>query len=538
MSDTRNRASRESKNTEELPLLTRTLCSVVFTSLAAFAVAQTPTLQQSQRPNARTPIDTVMYDYWTWAYGLDLSTLAHAKNVRNADDAEKLLGQNKLEISVNDVSMGLVSDIASRSWTDFEDSPQKGSMILLANVTPDDQQNDLATITVKWAPEEQVRDMAKRNVTMEQAIAGMNPGGPPPAFTRYVAYTINLSFQGKSLRYKALSLFVNGDPAPLVVDEFLVATQHYSNKPLAFLPLSLLPHGWQDNPVLHDWVQDHIVNSGLCKAEGELCCVHGRCGVTKDEFQRQIETRPAAAQPAAENKYRYIMRPPGYFARATFNLRPHLFLQEGGGGGTCNSPDDPEYCVCNEGTPNGTCYTNPAPYPQPPAQCMVEGSYREILIPLPGGQYTHTGKYHTWVNSGVKLSGHIQYETYDAGPTAGGLWCGLSGGTSCGYLNDYAYPGPNSPILIGDGINGGPHFTNTGWSLGNPNGGDDPICDGVVNIQNLDGISWNENSISYSALSGPNSNTFVHWLYYWSYLTYKDPPATISVPGWSPQGWF
>lgn len=272
-----------------------------------------------QRPNAASLVDTVQYDYYTIPYGLKLSALGQAKNLTSADDAEKLLERNKLEISMNEIRVGLLSDIASRPWSSFEDAPQKGSMVLLVST---DFNDDLSTMSAKWAPDEQVRDAAKRNsLTVEQFIAGMTAEGQSlaGAFTRYTTYTIHLSYpcadslpdchdQRRSLHYKAISLFLsNGDPAPIVVDEFLVISQHYANNHRAFLPVSLLPRGWQNNPVLHDWVEDHTITNYNCKAKDELCCFHTNCGVTKDEFQRQVEERPQAAQqPATEN--RYIMR--------------------------------------------------------------------------------------------------------------------------------------------------------------------------------------------------------------------------------------
>jgi hypothetical protein len=259
-----------------------------------------------QRPNAASLVDTVQYDYYTIPYALKLSALGQAKNLTSADDAEKLLERDKLEISMSDLRIGLVSDIASRSWSSFEDAPQKGSMVLLVST---DFNDDLSTMSAKWTPDEQVRDAAKRNsLTVEQFIAGMTAEGQSlrGAFSRYASYTINLSYpctdalsdchdQRRSLRYKAMSLFSDGDHAPLVIDEFLVISQHYSNNYRAFLPVSLLPHRWQDIPVLHDWVEDHTITNYNCKAKGELCCFHANCGVTKDEFQRQVEERPAAA---------------------------------------------------------------------------------------------------------------------------------------------------------------------------------------------------------------------------------------------------
>jgi hypothetical protein len=226
---------------------------------------------------------------------------------------------------------------------------------------------------------------------------------------------------------------------------------------------------------------------------------------------------------------------PGYLAKASFHSRPsRLYAQEGT---RCYS-DDPEYCICNEGGPNGNCYSNFPPYPTPPASCMVMASYREVMIPLPGGGQTGSGKYHTWINSEVKYNNKLAPETYDGGPTSGGIWCGLnSGGTgACGYINAWTNPAPWG-IITDDSLTGGPHFWNTGFSVPHTDGSDDPICDGILSIQSAN-ASWSENLIPYAALTGPNSNTVVHYMLVYSNLVYKSPPSTISVPGWNTPGYF
>jgi hypothetical protein len=108
---------------------------------------------------------------------------------------------------------------------------------------------------------------------------------------RYPSYEVALSYQGRSVAYKALYLIAaaaeqhHAQP----IDMYLRATR-YSQFPMAYRPDRIFRSKLRDVPAVHDWLATHTVPDSTCSARemNSLCCAGSRCGLRQQDFDRKM----------------------------------------------------------------------------------------------------------------------------------------------------------------------------------------------------------------------------------------------------------
>jgi hypothetical protein len=271
--------------------------AVIFTPLIANCQA-TPT--QAERPTAQTQrdISLVQRDYYAIPYGLQLSVLADA--AANGDTDENKMQQQLAaavpDITLSNITAGATVQIMDRNLSDFVTVPQPGQDILFVEVVPEAPRP--GALQAWWGPITHPLPTIK--------TVGELLGKDTLSFPRYVALTVALQFQGRSVTYKALYLIKNDKDMPVVAGDVFLETTRYSQFQAPFVPDVLIHSKARDNPMVRGWLSSHTVPDDACNESG-LCCVDDRCGIRRSEFEKEMaapigtSVTPTPSQPAQIN---------------------------------------------------------------------------------------------------------------------------------------------------------------------------------------------------------------------------------------------
>jgi hypothetical protein len=483
----------------------RRLASVLPLSAATVAHSQRPQLPNRPQhiPVTQTEQDTrqVQRDYLAIPYALPLTVIAEAASKGTLDEEDtknSLAVAETLDISLTEMKTGAIGEIADQPWAEFATIPDPGQDILYIDAENPNDATPFGTVRAHWGPQER-RDVdpaaSSRNV--QELLEPLNALNNT-TFTRYVAYTVKVTYDGRDMKYKALYLFSDEPQKHQVVDLHLTGPR-YTDASGAYQPSVLLYSKLRNIPQIHDWVLAHTTTDERCQAQNQLCCLTGHCLYRRSDFDRKFRM----PIPAAFNDVLEIPFAPGFgpssFATANGPIN-------------CN-PDSPDTCACSP----ISCIPISPPYSTyPPAQCSVQVKNRQVLV----FGLVPTTKYHNWIVTVVHAAGMTnQDEILDGGPSGNCI-------QGCGELVAAATPPPTG-WQTGDTIQGSTWY-NSGLSSN--------ACQSVFEIQSF--TADFAYGLSY-VITGPNSNSYtysattseVSQLGYLQYTKAVGTPSRDS-PGW------
>jgi len=124
-----------------------------------------------------------------------------------------------------------------------------------------------------------------------------------PVFTRYAAYTVSATLQGKStVPHRAIFFFGRDGSKEVVNPEDPIGDKGnlYHIQDESAYPGAFLSSDWRDFPVVAAWVRSHEMPSASCSAVAArtLCCSQGRCGISQADLIRDL----AAPLPPAKSR--------------------------------------------------------------------------------------------------------------------------------------------------------------------------------------------------------------------------------------------
>lgn len=204
-----------------------------------------------------------------------------------------------------------ISDIANEPLGQFVTLPTPHDQILQASpmALSYNYNGNITSWTgakFEWKDSHANGSLYPENFTVAKAL---QTGGllwsdqPHATFTRYAAYTVNATFQGKSTGpHRALFLFETdasgkeiSNPHDLITGEGLL--YHVLDDPA--YPGAFLSSDWRDVPVVAAWVRSHELSGAACSAAAAktICCSGGRCGISQADLNRDL----AAALPSPKN---------------------------------------------------------------------------------------------------------------------------------------------------------------------------------------------------------------------------------------------
>jgi hypothetical protein len=220
--------------------------------------------------------------------------------------AQQLSG-TKLSFTLSYFKTGPLSEILNDTWSNYFTLPLPPQQMINVSFTEHDfNDGDAAKISwetakARWATAPEVPQVAidrEREITVGQILEAGNKVAPSGiAYTRYAAYTVKASFQGKTNTYKAIYLFgtnSKGEEQASPEDGF---TEMSGIGTPDFYPDGLLRSHLRDVPMLAEWLAQHTVTDASCSraGTGHLCCVDSRCGISAIDMKNAMATPVADA---------------------------------------------------------------------------------------------------------------------------------------------------------------------------------------------------------------------------------------------------
>jgi hypothetical protein len=429
----------------------------------------------------------VQRDYLAIPFSMQLRVLVDAARQGKIDQraVRQPLEDAALNVSISAIRTGPVTDLGDRSWTDLITIPGAGDKIVQLDVANTDPEHDTyGGVTAHWEPFNQELLGDDVTLTMPQFLGKLRDI-TKVTYSRYATFKVALEFKGQKISYGAAYLFGKDDQSGdhvFPLDLYLQGAR-YSSMAAPYRPDHILVSSWRDDPVLHGWLLQHTVTDERCQQMNQLCCLSGKCGIRRSDFDRKM------AYP--------VFRPEGASVPVPESLATPQTIN-------CN-PDNPDQCACD----GDSCAVLGYPYSSsPPAQCtilihqrLVTGvvwlTYLVLGVPVP--------VYHNWMVSNIRQSGYpSRTEEYDGGPSGNCL-------PSCGEVAAYADLPPQGH-MAGD-VAGGAGWYSTGTGAG-------ATCEALYEIQATIAFwpygfpyypsSQNSNSVIYTAAINAGLNTWLH----------------------------
>lgn len=243
------------------------------------------------------------------------AALAQSRGTQaDLEDIDKKIAAAMPVFRLSDFQVGSIADIARRPWGDFVSAPPEGAQVLQASgasyyYSDSGNQEDWTAVRLYWAPSPS--DPAAENVMMGLPVATIIElaskqwsGKIPVTYTRYAAFTADLSFQGKTTGpHRAIFLFgVDPGGNEFVAENDLVSgTQigiwHLLQTPS--YPAGFLRSKLREIPAVSTWIRANEMPASSCnQTRLDVCCSHGRCGISQTDLNRDL----SAPLPFAKEK--------------------------------------------------------------------------------------------------------------------------------------------------------------------------------------------------------------------------------------------
>lgn len=138
--------------------------------------------------------------------------------------------------------------------------------------------------------------MMARPVSKVIEIASPYWSSLPVTFTRYAAFTVDASLDGKSSGpHKALYLFgTDSKGKEFVAEQDLITGGHSGMWQLLITPnypAGFLQSALRNTPAVSAWIRSNEMPASSCDAtKHNVCCLHGRCGISQTDINRDLAT--------------------------------------------------------------------------------------------------------------------------------------------------------------------------------------------------------------------------------------------------------
>jgi hypothetical protein len=207
--------------------------------------------------------------------------------------------------TLSNFQTGTIASIATDQWRQFVTVPQSGSNMLgadLITINNSDSGNLTTWYAARaaWRPAPVITPDAEKSV-MDQTVAeSIKVGSPqrsagPVSYTRYAAFTVDATFQGKSTGPHQAIFFFGTDAHGHEV----VAINDLISGPQALwqmfdhniYPTGLLSSKLRETPLVATWIRANEMPALNCDAtKHDVCCSHGRCGISTRDLNRDLAT--------------------------------------------------------------------------------------------------------------------------------------------------------------------------------------------------------------------------------------------------------
>lgn len=242
---------------------------------------------------------TVRNAYAKLAYAVQSRTVyvevQKNQNLKSSDLTQRLQ-DNELRFDITDMSSGALSDISSRSYSDFVTKPDGQDVLGVTHETAMFNENGQRYSSLfaapKWDKESPENFSPTPSGAWDIPVRDVMAKTVGNNYNRYVTATITVRFQGRSRTYHTLWLFGSNDVSvePLSVD--LVTGQVVRDFALeSAYPSVLTDTSLRSRAAVNDWLTSTQRFDASCKTgKHDVCCSAMQCGVSSEDLR---STKPA-----------------------------------------------------------------------------------------------------------------------------------------------------------------------------------------------------------------------------------------------------
>lgn len=234
-------------------------------------------------------------------------------------DIDLKVAESRPIYELSNFQVGDLSTIKDRPVTDFESRPADGQRILRIRgkgITYSDPaswtSNTSAvmhwdTVSMRWQkpdPHDLLDPRIRMSLFQTASVQELKADGSPPSppkkvtYTRYAAFTVNASFQGESTGfYSAFFVFGADADGKQYLEAYDAISGEHDNVSLSSIlsepgyPEGFLRGSLREHPAIASWIRVNEVAASSCiLAKENLCCSKGRCGISTEDFNRDLST--------------------------------------------------------------------------------------------------------------------------------------------------------------------------------------------------------------------------------------------------------
>jgi len=214
--------------------------------------------------------------------------------------ANKRLADGSPTFTLSDFETGSLININSDPWGKFVTMPQSGSEILSASVGTLDfsdagNPTSWKVLRAAWQPfnisPASVKAEQQRSVADTIKIGTTEWSKTPVTYTRYAAYNVALTFQGKTVGpYKAIFFFGRDNSGQEVATpNDVISGQVIQNAlKLPYYPTGLVSSSLRDIPSVAKWLRANSIPASSCAVSRQVCCTGGHCGISEADLNRDL----------------------------------------------------------------------------------------------------------------------------------------------------------------------------------------------------------------------------------------------------------
>lgn len=216
-------------------------------------------------------------------------------------ELESRIAAKQLKFQLSNFTSGPVSSIAQQNYADLVTKPQGEDVIDVGLGTYNSMEDVPEERAVREASEFGAQAswgagqnlQANWNVPFERALSDFDAGSQAK-FSRYAAYRVTVSFEGRSRTYNAMFLFGTGTVPILAVDNVTNSSALTRLTDKSVYPAVLLESPIARKAGVAGWLKSHQVRDPACRTgQREACCDPASltCGVAAGDVTLALSKR-------------------------------------------------------------------------------------------------------------------------------------------------------------------------------------------------------------------------------------------------------
>jgi hypothetical protein len=230
---------------------------------------------------------------------LALESTGHVPKQYQGLSNEQRLRDAQVVIALKDFTVGNTADIFNRKIADFVTAPQQRLDTSGQSFNYSDADGAIAHwfwLEGQWHPaaEKPLPPQALDLTVADAYRMQWQEDRPTTLWQRYAAYTVTLSFLGKTRTYKAMFIFGH-DPQgnevvepedPTAGNTALASALHEALFPAGFLSTKL-----RNYQVVSDWISSVQMSDDACTQHNDLCCdlAQLKCGPGRTDVAKSLQ---------------------------------------------------------------------------------------------------------------------------------------------------------------------------------------------------------------------------------------------------------